>query len=75
MPVYFEVIRGVIYVCNRNSNVKQPLGDVNNIALSDNQLAAVCDTLNAHYKAGYQTALNQIRAKVDQMEVAELLQL
>lgn len=70
MPVYYEAIGNTIYVCNRNGNVKTPLGAVNNIRLSAEQIAEVVDSLNAAYKAGYQTSLNQIRAMVDQKEVA-----
>ena len=70
MPVYYEAVGNTIYVCNRNGNVKTPLGAVNNIKLSASQIAEVVDSLNAAYKAGYQTSLNQIRAMVDQKEVA-----
>lgn len=69
MPVYYEVINGTIYVCNRDHKVKTPAaGKV--VGLNSDQLREVCDVMNATYKAGYQTALNQLRAKVDQMEVA-----
>ena len=70
MPVYYEAVGNTIYVCNRNGNVKTPLGAVNNIKLSYSQIAEVVDSLNSAYKAGYQTSLNQIRAMVDQKEVA-----
>lgn len=71
MPVYYEVIAGVIYVCNRRSNVRMPLTSVTNIGLSWDQCASVAEGLNSAYKAGYQTALNQVRATVDQMEVRD----
>lgn len=69
MPVYYEVINGTIYVCNRRGNVRTPLGEVNQFGHSSGALQAVCDSLNAAYKAGYQTSLNQLRARIDQMEV------
>ena len=69
MPVYYEAINGTIYVCNRNHNVKTPLGAVNNIKLPASQLQEVADSLNAAYKAGYRTSLNQIKALIDNLEV------
>lgn len=71
MPVYYDLIHGKIYVCNRRGNVSTPLGSINNTYLSDVQKKEVVDSLNAAYKAGYQTALNQLRATVDQMEVRD----
>jgi len=71
MPVYYDLIHGKIYVCNRMGNVSTPLGSINNTYLSDIQKKEVVDSLNAAYKAGYQTALNQLRATVDQMEVRD----
>lgn len=71
MPVYYETINGTIYVCNRRSNVRTPLTSVNNIGLTPEQCDFVVEGLNASYKGGYQTALNQVRATVDQMEVKD----
>lgn len=70
MPVYYEVINGTIYVCNRNHLVRQPVA-MHLVGLGKHQLDELCDTLNATYRAGYQTALNQVRAKLDQMETAD----
>lgn len=68
MPVYYELINGTIYVVNRrNPLVKTPAAvGIGHCSAHDKQ--EVCDAMNAAYRAGYQTALNQFRAYVDQAE-------
>lgn len=74
MNVYYEVINGSIYVCNRNHNVKQP-ACVNITGLTEDQKRAVCDSMNAVYRAGYTEAMNCVRAIIDQKEVQYRAQL
>lgn len=71
MPVYYEVINGTIYVVNRhNPLVKTPANiQLSVAALNKHQVQEICDAMNAVYRAGYQTALNQFRAYLDQAEV------
>lgn len=70
MDVYYEVINGSIYVCNRNHNVKTPANiQLSGAAINTQQLQEICDTMNAVYRAGWQQAMNKVRALVDQMEV------
>jgi len=73
MDVYYEVINGTIYVCNRHHNVKHPVA-ARVTGLSAEQLDEMCATMNATYKAGFQTAMNKVRALVDQMEVSSNVQ-
>lgn len=71
MPVYYELVNDTIYVCNRNGNVKQPLGDINNIGLSLKQKQCMVYTLNSTYRAAYDTAINRVRALIDQLSVED----
>lgn len=69
MPVYYELINDTIYVCGRSGNVKQPLGDVNTVGLTSKQKMHLVHALNITYKAAYDTALNNVRARIDQISV------